>query len=339
MEKLPFTEDPNAVRAARKTLEDIKASAASSPAEPAAVPVAASQTVAAPARPVTGLQRFNRAITNPEMQKYLGSVLSEKKSSFVNNIVALVANSASLQECEPNSVIFAGVKAAALDLPLNPNLGFAYVIPFRNNKAGKTEAQFQIGYKGFVQLAIRSGQFRTINVRGMRDGELVGEDFISGEMRFTARREPMTEGEKYVGYLAFFELTNGFRKMDYWTAEQIETHAKRYSQTYSSRHDYIQKSSKWATDFDAMAKKTVLKLLLSKYAPLSVEMQQAIVSDQSILGGDNSVRYADNETGVVDASATEIDTTTADGIRKAVLQGSITAEQGEKLLADLNGNE
>lgn len=339
MEKLPFTEDPNAVRAARKTLEDIKASAASSPAAPAAVPVAASQTVAAPARPVTGLQRFNRAITNPEMQKYLGSVLSEKKSSFVNNIVALVANSASLQECEPNSVIFAGVKATALDLPLDPNLGFAYVIPFRNNKAGKTEAQFQIGYKGFVQLAIRSGQFRTINVRGVRDGELVGEDFISGEMRFTARREPMTEGEKYVGYLAFFELTNGFRKMDYWTAEQIETHAKRYSQTYSSRHDYIQKSSKWTTDFDAMAKKTVLKLLLSKYAPLSVEMQQAIVSDQSILGGDNSVRYADNETGVVDASATEIDTTTTDGIRKAVLQGSITAEQGEKLLADLNGNE
>lgn len=339
MEKLPFTEDPNAVRAARKTLEDIKASATSSPVEPAAVPVAASQTVAAPARPVTGLQRFNRAITNPEMQKYLGSVLSEKKSSFVNNIVALVANSASLQECEPNSVIFAGVKATALDLPLDPNLGLAYVIPFRNNKAGKTEAQFQIGYKGFVQLAIRSGQFRTINVRGVRDGELVGEDFISGEMRFTARREPMTEGEKYVGYLAFFELTNGFRKMDYWTAEQIETHAKRYSQTYSSRHDYIQKSSKWTTDFDAMAKKTVLKLLLSKYAPLSVEMQQAIVSDQSILGGDNSVRYADNETGVVDASATEIDTTTTDGIRKAVLQGSITAEQGEKLLADLNGNE
>lgn len=241
---------------------------------------------------MSNLQKFNQTIANPKTQEYLQSVLADKKSSFVNNITALVANNLKLQECEPVGIMYAGIKATALDLPLDANLGFAYVIPFKNNRENKTEAQFQLGYKGFIQLAIRSGQFKTINVTDVREGELIEWDMISGETKFKAL--PNRDKLQIIGYAAYFRLTNGFEKTLYSTIQSIEIHAKKYSQTYSSQKDFIQKSSKWTTDFDAMAKKTVLKLLLSKYAPLSVEMQSAIVSDQAIIT-ENGERYVDNE--------------------------------------------
>ena len=238
------------------------------------------------------LKRFNACIASEQTQQYLQQVLHERKSSFVNNITALVSNSANLQECVPMSLVYAGLKATALDLPLDPNLGFAYVIPFKNNKKGVTEAQFQIGYKGFIQLAIRSGQFLLINVTDIREGELKGEDILTGEMSFS--RVPDRESKPVVGYAAFFRLTNGFSKTMYMTVGEVKAHAGRYSQTYSSKNEYIRKASKWATDFDAMAKKTVLKLLLSKYAPLSVEMQNAIQNDQAVIDDQGEAQYLDN---------------------------------------------
>lgn len=241
---------------------------------------------------VSTLKRFNACIASEQTQNYLQQVLHERKSSFVNNITALVSNSANLQECVPMSLVYAGLKATALDLPLDPNLGFAYVIPFKNNKKGVTEAQFQIGYKGFIQLAIRSGQFLLINVTDIREGELKGEDILTGEMSFS--RVPDRESKPVVGYAAFFKLTNGFSKTMYMTVGEVKAHAGRYSQTYSSKNEYIRKASKWATDFDAMAKKTVLKLLLSKYAPLSVEMQNAIQNDQAVIDDQGEAQYLDN---------------------------------------------
>lgn len=243
---------------------------------------------------MSNLQLFNKTIADQRTQEYLAQVLGEKKASFVNNITALVANNKNLQECEPISLMYAGIKATALDLPLDANLGFAYVIPFKNNKEQKTEAQFQLGYKGFTQLAIRSGQFKTINVTDVREGELIEWDMLTGEIRFQAL--PNREDLKVIGYAAYFRLTNGFEKTLYSTVESIERHAGKYSQTYSSKNDYVRKSSKWSTDFDAMAKKTVIKLLLSKYAPLSVEMQQAITSDQAVIT-DSGNRYVDNASG------------------------------------------
>ena len=238
------------------------------------------------------LQLFNRCITNSSTQEYLQQVLGEKKSSFVNNITALVANDSKLQECKPMSLIYAGIKATALDLPLDQNLGFAYVIPYKL-KTG-TEAQFQMGYKGFIQLAIRSGQFRAINVTDVRDGELIDEDMITGEIKF--KRAKNRESLPVVGYVAFFALLNGFSKMSYMTLDEVKAHAKRYSQTYSSSKDWVKASSKWTTDFDAMAKKTVLKLLLNRYAPLSVEMRSAVTADQAVINADGMpVDYVDNE--------------------------------------------
>lgn len=238
------------------------------------------------------LKRFNACIANEATQNYLQQVLHERKSSFINNVVALVSNNAALQECQPMSLIYAALKATALNLPLDPNLGFAYIIPYKNNKKNLTEAQFQIGYKGFIQLAIRSGQFLTINVTDIRDGELADENILTGELTF---RKVSDRNEKpVIGYAAYFKLINGFSKTLYMTVADVKAHAGRYSQTYSSRIDYIRNSSKWTTDFDAMAKKTVIKLLLSKYAPLSVDMQTAIQNDQAVIDDQGEAQYLDN---------------------------------------------
>lgn len=286
---------------------------------------------------MSNLQVFNRTITAPQTQEYLLKVLGEKKSSFVNNLTALVANNNKLQECEPLSVMYAGIKATALDLPLDPNLGFAYVIPYKNNREGKTEAQFQIGYKGFIQLAIRSGQFKTINVAEVKEGELLDEDLVTGEIKF--KRVTDRDDLPTVGYVAFFRLTNGFEKMFYMTREQVETHAKKYSQTYSSSKSFIREQSKWTTDFDAMAKKTVLKLLLAKYAPLSVEMRDAIGSDQAVVERDG-VKYVDaieapQQTPAITAPsslATEAE------INAAFMRGQISKEEMEERILDLTAS-
>lgn len=250
------------------------------------------------------LKLFNETITNPRTQSYLTQVLAEKKSAFVNNITALVANNVNLQACEPMSLMYAGIKATALDLPLDANLGFAYVIPYKDNKAGKTVAQFQLGYRGFIQLAIRSGQFKTINVEVVKEGELKNWDMLSGEIAF----EPASDREtrKTIGYVAFFRLTNGFEKTLYMTVEKMEAHASQYSQSYGSKYEKTKATSKWTTDFDAMAKKTVLKLLLSKFAPLSVQMQSAIANDQAVFDQDGKPQYVDNAHSVEDAVAEEI---------------------------------
>lgn len=254
-----------------------------------------------------GLKVFNQAIANPKTQEYLQAVLGEKKSSFINNLTALVAGSKQLQACKPMSVMYAAIKATALDLPLDPNLGFAYVIPYKNNKEGDTDAQFQIGYKGFIQLAMRSGQYRTINVRDVREGEIIGEDFVSGDLRFkklSSNREKAT----IIGYVAFFRLVNGFEKMMFWTVDEVKQHAITYSKTFGSTIKNIREASKWTTDFDAMAKKTALKLLLSKYGILSVEMKNALTSDQLVVNERGEDMYEDNPN-IEDAIAEEIPVT------------------------------
>jgi recombination protein RecT len=240
---------------------------------------------------IAPLKAFNQFIANPRTQEYLTTVLAEKKASFVNNITALVSNNAALQVCKPDTLMFASLKATALDLPLDQNLGFAYVLPYKDNKSGTTLAQFQMGYKGFIQLAIRSGQFKTINARDVREGELVGEDFITGELTF--KKAENRESLPVVGYVAYFKLLNGFEKYLYMTAAEVKAHALRFSQTFKRGYGL------WADKemFDSMAKKTVIKLLLSKYAPLSVEMQkiqEAVDADQSVMRNPGQYEYVDN---------------------------------------------
>jgi len=253
----------------------------------------------------TGLQKFNRAITNNKTQEYLESVLGERKGSFVNNLTALVANNANLQVCEPYTVMFAAMKATALDLPLDNSLGFAYVIPYKDNKKGITVAQFQIGYKGFVQLSLRTNQFALIpHATDVRKGEFVGCNRLTGEYQFKfIDDEEERQKLDVIGYVSYFKLLNGASSTLYMTKAEMEAHAMRYSQTYRSSNEYIKRSSKWTTDFDKMALKTVLKLNLSKNAPLSVELADAIQADQSVLKSIDKYEYMDNEEDAEEAMA------------------------------------
>lgn len=233
----------------------------------------------------SNLAVFNRTINDPKTQQYLTSVLAERKSEFVTSLISIVANNAQLQACDALTVMYAAMKAASLRLPFDPNLGCAYVIPYQNKKAGTVEAQFQLGYKGFVQLAQRSGQFAHINADAVYEGELKGRDKKSGEPDLSGEKT----SDKVVGYFAYFKLLNGFEKTFYMSVEEVNAHAKRFSQTARQGFGlWTEKDS-----FDAMAKKTVLKLLLSKYAPLSVEMQTAVKFDQAVIRGEEAI-YVDN---------------------------------------------
>lgn len=246
-------------------------------------------------KPQTGLQKFNAMLENTRTQEYLTNVLGEKKQTFVSNMVALVSNNKALSECDPSTIMFSCLKATALGLPLDPALAMAWVLPYRDNKNNTTVATFQLGAKAYTQLALRTAQYKKINVRDVREGEIVGEDFVSGEMQFK-KLEKDREKTSIVGYVAMFELTNGFSKQLYMSNEEIDAHAKRFSQTYRKGYGL------WA-DKDMrpkMAEKTVLKLLLSKWGVLSVEMEQAIKSDSAVLGENNSVRYVDNEEDAID---------------------------------------
>ena len=246
-------------------------------------------------KPQTGLQKFNAMLENTRTQEYLTNVLGEKKQTFVSNMVALVSSNKALSECDPSTIMFSCLKATALGLAIDPSLGLAWVLPYRDNKNNTTVATFQLGAKAYTQLALRTAQYKKINVRDVRDGEIVGEDFVSGEMQFK-KLEKDREKAPIVGYVAMFELINGFSKQLYMSIEEIDAHAKRFSQTYRKGYGL------WA-DKDMrpkMAEKTVLKLLLSKWGVLSVEMEQAIKSDSAVLGENNSVRYVDNEEDAID---------------------------------------
>ncbi len=270
----------------------------------------------------SNLARFNRTLMNTDMQKYLATVLGSKKEQFVNNLLAVVGNDAKLQCCTPTSLIYAATKATALGLPLDPNLGFAYIIPYKNTKKAKEvqlianpkggeptqqevvvstkvqEAQFQIGWKGFVQLAQRTGLFEYINAGPVYDGELLGVEKKSGEPNL----DGVAKSQTIIGYFAYFKLLNGFQKTLYMPVEEVRRHASKYSQTFSSSYDYIRSASKWTTDFDAMATKTVVKLLLSKYAPLSTDIQgvsqlnDAIRVDQGVIDDQGNPDYVDSTT-------------------------------------------
>lgn len=196
------------------------------------------------------LKLFNQTITNVKTQEYLASVLGENKQAFVNNMTALVSNDKALQACEPMTLMFAGLKATALGLPLDNNLGFAYVLPYRNNKENKTEAQLQMGYKGIVQLAIRSGQFETINVTDVREGELKKRNRMTGEIDVEWIDNDVTRSKlPIVGYIGYFKLLSGYSKTTYWSVEELKQHGVRYSQTFRKGYGV------WNDNFDAMAKK------------------------------------------------------------------------------------
>jgi len=204
-------------------------------------------------------------------------ILGKNANAFMSSIISATKSNPTLSECEPNSVISSAVVAATLNLPIQSNLGFAHIVPYnqkdKNGEMSKV-AQFQMGYKGFIQLALRTGQYKNINASEVYEGELVNFDRITGEVELDTKKK---RSEKVIGYVAYFKLLNGFEKMFYLTKEQVQNHGSKYSKSYSNKY------GRWQQDFDSMALKTVIKLLLSKYGILSVDMQTAITVDQAII--------------------------------------------------------
>ena len=240
-----------------------------------------------------GQATLKSMINDERTKNKFKEMLGNKAAGFLTSLMNTTNGNAQLQQADPNSILKAGAIAATLDLPIDPNLGFAYIVPY-NNK-GKNEAQFQMGYKGFVQLAIRTGQYKRINVTELYEGQFESYDPITDELKYNLDNRLSDEITHYVAY---FQTINGFEKYNVMSKEEIETHAKKFSKTYSY------KGSSWQTNFNTMAKKTVLKLLLSKFGILSIEMQTAQKADQAVIRefdkNNIEVEYVDNENNVND---------------------------------------
>lgn len=210
---------------------------------------------------------ISKLVNDDGFRERAEKTLGERTPQFMSSVLSLVNSNEALQKADPIKVYNACLMSAALNLPVNNNLGYAYVIPY------KDDVQLQIGWKGFIQLAQRSGQFKTIVANPVHENEMNGVNPMTGEVEFEFKQEK--EGE-VVGYMAYFKLLNGFEKSLYMSVDELNKHGKKYSQTFKKGYGV------WNDNFDAMAIKTVIKLLLNKFAPLSIDMQKAIEHDQKV---------------------------------------------------------
>lgn len=216
------------------------------------------------------------------IQERFEKLLGKKAQGFISSVLQIVNTSKQLQEVDPGTVLNAAATAAALDLPINQNLGFAWIVPY------KGKAQFQMGWKGFVQLALRTGQYKAINAVKVHENQFKSYNALTEELNADFSKDG--EGE-VVGYAAYFKLLNGMEKTCFWTKAAVIKHAKKYSQAYS------QKFSPWQDpdQFDAMCLKTVIKSMISKWGIMSIEMQTAQLADQAVVEEEGKFMYVDNE--------------------------------------------
>lgn len=213
-------------------------------------------------------------LNTPTMQKKFEQVLSKKAPQFMASILNLYNGDPGLQAAEPMSIISSAMVAASLDLPVDKNLGYAWIVPFYDSKKGVKAAQFQLGYKGYIQLALRTGQYKNINVSPIYEGELKCWNRITEELELDLDGKA---SEKVIGYCGFFKLTNGFEKTVYWTRDEVEAHRIKHNKM----KDKKAMNNVWKSDYDAMAMKTVVRNMLSKWGILSVEMQKAVSEDEN----------------------------------------------------------
>ena len=221
------------------------------------------------------LPQLKSALNAPSVRQKFEEMLGKRSSQFMTSITSVVSNNALLQKADVNSIIMGSAVAASMDLPLNANLGYAALVPF-NSKDG-CFAQLQVMVKGWTELFLRSGQCQSIICETVYEGQLVKKNKFTGEYIFN---EDTKISDKIIGFMAYFRLTNGFEKYEYMTIEEIKAHAQKFSQTYRRG------TGIWKEHFEEMAKKTVLKRLITKWAPKSIEMQRMAMFDQSVVNGD-----------------------------------------------------
>ncbi|HJA33236.1 MAG TPA: recombinase RecT [Candidatus Mediterraneibacter merdigallinarum] len=266
----------------------------------------------------TGLTAY---LTQDAVKRQINSVVGGKNGTrFISSIVSAVQTTPALQECTNPSILSAALLGEALNLSPSPQLGQFYMVPFDNKKKGVKEAQFQLGYKGYIQLAVRSGYYKRLNVMAIKEGELVRYDPLNEEIEVNLIEDDIVREETpTTGYFAMFEYENGFKKTMYWSKQKMLSHADKYSQAFHvnavesdnprrqrvSYEDYLKGnypksdewkySSFWYKDFDGMAMKTMLRQLISKWGIMSIDLQTAVDKDMAVIHEDGSAEYVENE--------------------------------------------
>ncbi len=242
-----------------------------------------------------GQQRFGITayLTQEAVKNQINEVIGGKDDQrFISAIVSAVNNNPQLQECTNQSILSGALLGESLKLSPSPQLGQYYLVPYDDKKAGVKQAQFQMGYKGYIQLAIRSGQYKKLNVLAIKEGELVRFDPLNEEIEVNLiEDEEVRENAPTIGYYAMFEYVNGFRKAIYWSKKKMEAHALKFSAGYRAKKGF----TFWEKDFDAMAYKTMLRQLISKWGIMSIEMASAIDADMAVINEDKTKTYVDNE--------------------------------------------
>ena len=235
-------------------------------------------------------------LTQDAVKNQINSVIGGKNGDrFISSIVSAVNTNQELQSCTNQSILSAALLGNSLGLSPSPQLGQYYMVPFNDKTKGKV-AQFQLGYKGYLQLAMRSGQYKKLNVLAIKNGELVRYDPLNEEIEVNLiEDDTVRENTDTIGYYAMFEYTNGFKKTLYWSKKKMEEHALKYSQAYAADKRKGTVYTFWAKDFDSMAYKTMLRQLISKWGIMSIDMMTAFDKDMAVINQDGSSYYVDNQ--------------------------------------------
>lgn len=256
----------------------------------------------------------------------------DNRQRFITGVISAVNTNPALQECTNQSILSGALLGESLKLSPSPQLGHYYLVPYNDKEKGKV-AQFQLGYKGYIQLAIRSGQYKKINVIAVKEGELEFFDPLNEEIKINLMIDKWDEREAAptIGYYAMFELCNGFRKAIYWSKKQMIVHADKFSPAFSVNATTIKTkygekkkvsfadfeagkydstdawmySSFWYKNFDEMAYKTMIRQLISKWGIMSIDMQSAYDADTAVINEDGTSDYVENDDSIIDAQVTE----------------------------------
>lgn len=270
---------------------------------------------------VTNKPKFSVAIQSDMYKNLINQTLGDKERAtrFIASISSAVATNQALQECDAGTILSGALLGESLNLSPSPQLGQYYLVPFNDSKKGYKVAQFQLGYKGYIQLAIRSGQYKKLNVLAIKKGELIKYDPLNEEIEVNLiEDEEERENAETVGYYAMFEYINGFRKSMYWSKSKMEKHALKYSNGYKAKKGYTY----WEKDFDGMAYKTMLRQLISKWGIMSIDMQQAVEKDMTAINTDGTYEYVDNDEDVVieqEEPTETIETQSEDNIKEVAM--------------------
>lgn len=250
---------------------------------------------------------FSVFMASDAVKQKINQMMSGKEGGkFITSLISLVANNPAIAKCEHSTILASALLGESLKLSASPQLGQFYIVPFNDTKNNRTVAQFQLGYKGYIQLAIRSGYYKKLNVLAIKEGELKQYNPLDETLEVNLiEDDEVREQTPTIGYYAMFEYQNGFTKTLYWSKAKMQAHAQKYSQSY--RKDLKNKTSwsYWAKDFDGMAFKTMLRQLISKWGLMSIDFQTAITNDMAVITEQGQPQFVDNQEDIIEATPIE----------------------------------